>query len=82
MHGCTVSIAYHYNTPKQTCTIHNMTLTRKFDGDSKSNIVLHLKLFTGPQKSSFLFMDRFDKLFSLTWKFDEDTKSDIALYLK
>ena len=42
-------------------------LTWKFDGDSKSNIVLYLKWLTGPQKSNFLFMDWFEYFFLSLW---------------
>ncbi len=58
------------------------SLTWKFNGDSKFDIVLYLKCHTGPQKSNFLFMDRLEYFFSSTWKFDGDFKSDIVLYLK
>ena len=57
-------------------------MTWKFDEDSKSDIVLCLKWLNGPQKSNFLFMDRFEYFFSLTCKFDVDSKSNIILHLK
>ena len=68
--------------------LNNFFLTLKFDGDPKSNILLYLKCLTGPQKSNFLFMDRFEYFFllslrlGLTWKFDGDSKSNIEVYLK
>ena len=54
-------------------------MTWKFHGDSKSDIVLSSN---GPEKSNFLFMERFDYFFPLTWKFGLDSKSNIVLYLK
>ena len=58
------------------------SLTWKFDGDSKSDVVLSLKSLSGPQMSNFLVMDRFQYFFPLTWKFDGNSKYDIVLSLK
>ena len=41
------------------------SLTWKFDGDSKSDIVLHFKWFTGPQK--FVIMIRCKTNFDIIW---------------
>ncbi len=56
-------------------------LTWKFDGESKSDIVLYPKLLTGPQNSKFLFRTDLNNYFFLTLKFDRDSKYNIVLYL-
>ena len=57
------------------------SLTWKFDGDSKSDIVLSPNDSLDHKGPISLFMDRFEYFFSLTWKFDGDSKSDIVLSL-
>ena len=57
-------------------------MTWKFDGYSKSDIVLYLKWLTGPQKTISCLWTDLTIFFSLTWKFDGYSKSDIVLYLK
>ncbi len=55
------------------------SLTWKFDGVSKSAIVLSPHDCLDHKSPISLFLDRFEYFFSLTWKFDGDSKSDIVL---
>ena len=59
------------------------SLTLKFYGDFKFDIVVYLKWLSEPETSNLLINGLFWKIsFSLTWKFDRVSKSDIVVYLK
>ncbi len=84
---CTLPQIFHWTTKVQFLVygliwLIYFSLTWKIDADSKTEIELYLKWLTGPQKSNFLFMDRFEYFFFFSWKFDGNSKSDIEVYLK
>ena len=58
------------------------SLTWKFDGDSKCDIVVYLKWLAEPQKSNFLVYWPIWIFSPFNWKFIRASKLDIEVYLK